>query len=71
MLAMRSPNVHNSSVAGAVAGDPYQQIYGFNNSANALQEAAVTAAELGVPVKRFALSQSFRFGPAVAEVANR
>lgn len=44
-------------------GDSNQQIYEFTGAVNALASVAAT--------QRAFLSQSFRFGPAVAEVANR
>lgn len=46
-------------------GDSQQQIYGFTGAVNAL---SIIAAEPGV--RRTFLTQSFRFGPAIASVAN-
>jgi len=43
-------------------GDKFQQIYAWNGAVNAMAKAPVDA--------RTFLSQSFRFGPAVAEAAN-
>lgn len=45
-------------------GDTYQQIYGWNGAINALESADPSA-------PRTWLTRSFRFGPEVAEVANR
>jgi len=45
-----------------VVGDSFQQIYAFRGAIDALQRVDFT--------DRFWLSQSFRFGPAVAELAN-
>lgn len=44
-------------------GDRYQQIYGWNGAVNAMSEVPVAG--------RTYLTQSFRFGDAVAQVANR
>ncbi len=44
-------------------GDPFQQIYSWRGAVNAMDK-------IDCP-RTCALSQSFRFGPAVAEVANR
>lgn len=47
-------------------GDPHQHINSFNFCSNALQRIAAMPG-----VQRYTLSQSFRLGPAPAEVANR
>lgn len=44
-----------------VVGDPYQQIYQFRGSINAMQK---------LPYKMTGLSQSFRFGQEIADIAN-
>jgi adenylate kinase len=44
-----------------VVGDQFQQIYQFRGSVNAMQN---------LPFKESALTQSFRFGQAIADVAN-
>ncbi|GGR53066.1 UvrD-helicase domain-containing protein [Streptomyces netropsis] len=43
-------------------GDPAQQIYGWRNARDVMT---------GFPAEQLRLTQSFRFGPAIAEVANR
>ncbi|PBC80233.1 MULTISPECIES: UvrD-helicase domain-containing protein [unclassified Streptomyces] len=43
-------------------GDPAQQIYGWRNARDVMT---------GFPADQLRLTQSFRFGPAIAEVANR
>ncbi|XP_033123461.1 F-box DNA helicase 1-like [Anneissia japonica] len=48
--------------AKIVVGDPHQQIYSFRGATNALQNIPAT--------KIFHLTQSFRFGPEIAYVAN-
>jgi len=45
-------------------GDPHQQIYRFRGAEDALNSDWMADAE------RHYLTQSFRFGPAVAHVAN-
>ena len=45
-----------------LVGDPHQQIYGFRGAVNAMEA-------FGLPTVR--LSRSFRFGPAVARLAQR
>lgn len=44
-------------------GDRHQAIYQFRGSVNAMERFSIGA-------QRFALTQTYRFGPAVAEVAN-
>ncbi|MBC2632120.1 UvrD-helicase domain-containing protein, partial [Salmonella enterica subsp. enterica serovar Enteritidis] len=56
--------VLNQRCSVILVGDQYQQIYRFRGAENALN-----AAEL-VDANRLWLTNSFRFGPAVAEVAN-
>ena len=46
-----------------MVGDPYQQIYGFRGSVNALAKIK--------PVEHYALTGSFRFGEEIAQVANK
>ncbi|MCX5016709.1 UvrD-helicase domain-containing protein [Streptomyces sp. NBC_00555] len=43
-------------------GDPAQQIYGWRNARDVMT---------GFPAEQLHLTKSFRFGPAIAEVANR
>ncbi|WP_436776491.1 UvrD-helicase domain-containing protein [Yinghuangia sp. YIM S09857] len=43
-------------------GDPAQQIYGWRNARDVMT---------GFPAEHLRLTQSFRFGPGIAEVANR
>ncbi|MFD7626766.1 UvrD-helicase domain-containing protein [Streptomyces sp. NPDC059851] len=43
-------------------GDPAQQIYGWRNARDVMT---------GFPAEQLHLTRSFRFGPAIAEVANR
>lgn len=45
-----------------VIGDPYQSIFVFRGAINAMSQIS--------PVRDFLLSQSFRFGPAIAGIAN-
>lgn len=45
-----------------IVGDPYQSIYQFRGACNAMEEAQA--------VQTFPLTQSFRFGQRVAEIAN-
>lgn len=58
-----------------LVGDRYQHIYSFNFCSNALdgdaEAAAARAGTLPSSILRFSLTNSFRLGPAVAEVANR
>ncbi|KAG0726103.1 F-box DNA helicase 1 [Chionoecetes opilio] len=49
------------SCAKVIVGDPYQQIYSFRGAINALENVTST--------HTFYLTQSFRFGPEVAYVA--
>jgi hypothetical protein len=46
-----------------VVGDPYQQIYSFRGAINALEKFNTD--------KSYPLSQSYRYGPEVADMANR
>ncbi|EDO30014.1 predicted protein [Nematostella vectensis] len=48
--------------AKILVGDPYQQIYGFRGAKNAMEMVQST--------RTFYLTQSFRFGPEIAYVAN-
>merc|ERR1719402_1038079 len=45
-----------------IVGDPNQQIYTFRGAVNALESVA--------PTHTYFLTQSFRFGPEIAYVAN-
>ena len=60
MLAIVANQHHAQRV---YVGDAYQQIYTFTGAVNALQS-------LGDEVATAALTQSFRFGPAIADLAN-
>lgn len=60
MLAIVANQEHAQRV---YVGDAYQQIYTFTGAVNALQS-------LGDEVRTASLTQSFRFGPAIAELAN-
>ena len=48
--------------AKILVGDPHQQIYSFRGAVNALDSLQ--------PTHTFYLTQSFRFGPEIAQVAN-
>jgi hypothetical protein len=60
MLAIVQAQDHAQKV---YVGDAYQQIYSFTGAVNALQS-------LGDGTRQAALTQSFRFGPAIADLAN-
>lgn len=62
MLAIIEAQTHAQLV---FVGDSQQAIYGFTGAINALQRIREKGAETAF------LTQSFRFGPAVADVANR
>ena len=51
------------SVTRVIVGDPHQQIYMFRGAVNAL--------DLVTPTHTYYLTQSFRFGPEIAFVANQ
>ena len=51
------------SVTRVIVGDPHQQIYMFRGAVNAL--------DLITPTHTYYLTQSFRFGPEIASVANK
>ena len=51
------------NVTRVIVGDPHQQIYMFRGAVNALS--------LVTPTHTFFLTQSFRFGPEIAFVANK
>ncbi|XP_046561865.1 F-box DNA helicase 1-like [Haliotis rubra] len=51
----------NQTQAKILVGDPHQQIYSFRGAVNAMQQ--ITASHT------FYLTQSFRFGPEIAQVA--
>jgi len=53
----------NQKVTRVIVGDPHQQIYMFRGAVNALDIVA--------PTHTYFLTQSFRFGPEVAFVANK
>jgi len=53
----------NQSVTRVIVGDPHQQIYMFRGAINAL--------DLVSPTHTYFLTQSFRFGPEIAFVANK
>jgi len=53
----------NQSVTRVIVGDPHQQIYMFRGAVNAL--------DLVDPTHTYFLTQSFRFGPEIAFVANK
>lgn len=48
-----------------LVGDPHQQIYRFRGAVDALNDPSLGQAE------RFYLTNSFRFGPAIADIANK
>ena len=54
---------NRQSVARVIVGDPHQQIYSFRGAVNAL--------DLLDPTHTFYLTQSFRFGPEIALLANQ
>eukprot|EP00092_Neocalanus_flemingeri_P015188 GFUD01016405.1.p1 GENE.GFUD01016405.1~~GFUD01016405.1.p1 ORF type:complete len:854 (+),score=279.75 GFUD01016405.1:80-2641(+) len=53
----------NQSVTRVIVGDPHQQIYMFRGAVNALDMVS--------PTHTYFLTQSFRFGPEIAFVANK
>ncbi|EOF7838673.1 UvrD-helicase domain-containing protein, partial [Salmonella enterica] len=57
--------VLNQACRVVLVGDPHQQIYRFRGADNAMQAPQMEEAD------RLWLTHSFRFGPEVAEVANR
>ncbi|CAB4067861.1 FBXO18 [Lepeophtheirus salmonis] len=54
--------INHQSTAKVIVGDPNQQIYSFRGAVNLLKEFKSS--------KKFSLTQSFRFGPEIAFVAN-
>lgn len=60
MLSIVAAQTHAQLI---YVGDTYQQIYGWNGAINALETADPTA-------PRTHLTESFRFGPAIADAAN-
>lgn len=58
--------IRNQSCQIIMVGDPAQAIYGWRGAVDAMSDFAQIPG-----VDSLTLSQSFRFGPAVAEVANR
>jgi len=53
----------NQKVSRIIVGDPHQQIYTFRGAINAL--------DIVKPTHTYFLTQSFRFGPEIAFVANK
>merc|ERR1719244_2246968 len=53
----------NQKVSRIIVGDPHQQIYTFRGAINAL--------DIVTPTHTYFLTQSFRFGPEIAYVANK
>jgi len=53
----------SQSVTRVIVGDPHQQIYMFRGAVNAL--------DIVTPTHTYFLTQSFRFGPEIAFVANK
>jgi len=53
----------NQKVSRVIVGDPHQQIYMFRGAVNAL--------DIVVPTHTYYLTQSFRFGPEIAFIANK
>lgn len=53
--------IKRQSCSKIYCGDEHQQIYGFRNACNAMEQ---------LDIHECFLTQSFRFGPAVAEIAN-
>jgi len=53
----------NQKVTRVIVGDPHQQIYMFRGAVNAL--------DIVSPTHTYFLTQSFRFGPEIAFVANK
>ena len=55
--------------AKILVGDPNQQIYSFRGAQNAMEDVQQHLQQ-GQVIRTFHLTQSFRFGPEIAYVAN-